>query len=388
MGFWRRDKQIVHQRATNVTTHTQQVDGDNFEGKDVSVVSILVPFIKNLGLATNPAKFPYPAQFYLPQSSLMHMVYLQMNYVDSLIEACQQPTPLDRFLAFVKYQFSTYALTKFPYKPVISVLGETAHYSSPYCGSPDLANKTYAIAETVTTEIPLSCFYIVNPAYGVTYEGAIDMCPQFKQAHVTVRFAGQTKATFAPPQGPLEEYTSQLPDLSIHLLRMHTEFSGDVTISSSTGYVAHIIFREKALFGKTKNQVSGTITFNGFTIFTIDGAWDDAIYLTNVTTLKCFELLNKATARRNVLETPPIDQQPASSCYKIWGQMFGALMREDWATALATKEEIQRQELDRAHTVAGVPRYFVKNSMGVWQIRDPSLAMNYGQEVVGGEARI
>jgi len=309
------------------------------------------------------------------------MVSLQMNHIDLLIEASTLATPLDRFLGVVKYCMGSWALTKFPYKPIISLLGETAQYTTPYSKSLDAEDKTYVLAENMRKDPPFSCFHISNPKHGVTYEGAIDLQPKFNKAHVHVAINGTNKTTFTDPAGQYkEEYFSDIPDFAVRLLRMHTELVGEVNITSTTGYAAKIVFKEKAIFGKAKNQVTGTISYNGADIFTIDGAWDDIIYINNYATAQRLEFMNRSMVTKNPLHQIPAEQQPATSCDRIWHNMLEALLRQDFDTAAQLKSQINAQEnsILANHQEAYTPRFFNQTANGMWQIKDPALAINHG----------
>jgi len=354
----------------------------------VGLFSLFVPFVKNYATSMtktrNPAKLPYPTCFYLPQSSLMHMVYLQMSYVDSLIDASMLATPEERFLGVLKYTISTWALTKFPYKPIISLLGETAQYSTHYSRSSDPADRTYVLAENMRKDPPYSLFHITNPHHGVSYGGSIELDPKFKQAHVHVLFKGQHRTVFTHPQGLFrEEYYSDIPDLIIRLLRMHTELQGEVSITSSTGFSAKITFKEKGLFSKAKNMITGKITFYGAEVFLLDGAWDEILYITDLRTGLRMEFLNRLISSKNELDSLPLEQQPASSCDRLWGTMLEALLRQDFDTAAQLKAQINRDEnlilTSMEATGQGyAPKYFFKNAMGAWEIKDESLCVNMG----------
>jgi len=383
MMFWKKD------RATASSGDIKLDPENSFEGKDVGLFSLFLPFIKNyatsMSKTKNPAKLPYPTCFYLPQSSLMHMVHLQMSHIDLLLDASVQVTPAERFLAVMKYNISTWALTKFPYKPIISLLGETAHYTSPYYRAVSPNDQTYVIAENLRKDPPYSCFYITNPLHGVTYEGSIELVPKFKQAHVHVPFKGQNKTTFVHPGGLFrEEYYSDIPDLIIRLLRMHTELSGEVHITSTTGFAAKISFKEKSLFSKAKNQITGSVSYNGMDIYLIDGAWDDIVYLTDLKTQQRVEFLNRAVIVKNQLMSLPLEQQPITSCERIWNKMLDSLRREDFDAATALKAKINAEENNilealNVNNEVFVPRYFALNSKGEWQIKDPAYALSLGQ---------
>lgn len=370
MMFWKKSKKEGSDRAFTSATQLGQPDMSptEFEGKDVGLFSLFVPFVKNyaasMSKTKNPAKLPYPTCFYLPQSSLMHMVSLQMNHVDLLLDASLQVTPVERFLGLVKYSISTWSLTKFPYKPIISLLGETAQYSSPYQRSPDPEDRTYVLGENLRKDPPCACVYITNPKHGVAYEATIDLQPKFKQAHVQVSFKGQNKITFCHPEGLYrEEYYTNIPDFVIRLLRMHQELTGEVTFTSSTGFSCTIVFKEKTLFGKAKNLVVGSVSYNGAMLYTLDGAWDEIVYLTDIASGQRGELLNRSAITRNPIESPPLEMQPPTSGDRLWGEMLEALRRQDFDSAATMKAQINADEGLLIDSTTGtkdayIPRYF------------------------------
>lgn len=395
MMFWKKNKK---DSSADTAAYTSTPDfaeagmnASDFEGKDVGLFSLFVPFVKNyatsMSKTKNPAKLPYPTCFYLPQSSLMHMMHLQMGHIDLLLDASQQATPAERFLGMLKYTVSSWSLTKFPYKPIISLLGETAQYSSHYQRSGDPNDKTYVLAENMRKDPPFSCFYMTNPKHGVTYEGNIELEPKFKQAHVQVHFKGQNKATFVHPGGLFrEEYFNDIPDFVVRLLRMHQELAGEVNVTSSTGFAAKIMFKEKGIFGKAKNQIVGSVTFNGQSLYTLDGAWDEVVYITDLASGQRGELLNRSSLYKNQLDALPAEQQPITSCDRIWGKMLDALKRQDFDTAANTKAQINQDENLLLDDTTGnkelyIPRYFKQNINGVWEIKAPSLAFSLGEVI-------
>jgi hypothetical protein len=388
MMFWKKGKKDEMPPASATSATELGMTEADFEGKDVGLFSLFVPFVKNyassMSKTKNPAKLPYPTCFYLPQSSLMHMVHLQMSHINLLIDASTLATPADRFLGVVKYCISTWSLTKFPYKPIISLLGETAQYSTPYTASADPSDKTYVLAENLRKDPPYSCYHITNPKHGVTYEGTVELDPKFKQAHVQVQFKGQNKTTFVHPGGQFrEEYYSDIPDFIVRLLRMHQELIGEVNITSTTGFACKVTFKEKSLFGKARNQITGAISFNGAVVYTLDGAWDEIVYITDLASGQRVELINKLTLAKNPLEAPATEQQPVTSCDRVWGDMLEALRKGDFETAAQIKAKISTEEHLLLDSSTGdktnfTPRYFAPSANGLYTIKDPKLAISLG----------
>jgi len=257
---------------------------------------------------------------------------------------------------------------------------KTAQSYSRTLESSDENDTTYYIAEQVQREPVASAFYISNPSRGVVHEGYVEMIPKFKQAHVHVNFLGQRKTILTHPEGLWNEtYFSDIPDLMIRLLRMHTELGGTVNVTCpTTGYIANIQFRDKPIFGGSKNQLLGRITIHGKHIFGIEGAWDDIIYLTNPTTKERYEFFNRNTYMKQKVESYPLEEQPETSGEKVWGPLIDLLLKEDFEQAKIVKAELDlkgQQELQDFEKNGGfVPSYFHKNpTTGSWELKDTSL---------------
>jgi len=380
------DHASVSAQDVNQVAFQPDVGSQEFVEKDVNLSSLFMPFIKNyisnLSHHQSPTKLPYPPNFYYPASSLQHQMNLQMQHIDLLTNANNLPTPQDRFIAVLRYTLSTCNVTRFPYKPIIAFLGETAQSYTTHSDGTN-TDTTFYCAEQVERD-PTGCaFYISNPAKGVVHEGHVSMLPKFKQAHVHVSFAGPRKTTLTHPGGLWKEtYVGNVPDLMIRLLRMHTELGGTMDLSSDTGFAAHIQFKDKPIFGGSKNAVAGRITLNGREIFQIEGIWDDVIYLVDSTTRQRIELFNSpATPKMKVL-TPPLDQQPETSGDKQWGPLLDSLHRRDFEQAKIMKAQVDvlhKERLAKFEADGGyVPTMFNRLEDGSFAIKDPSVAYASG----------
>lgn len=360
----------------------KQDSAAEFSPADVSYSAVLMPFLKNLSSSKNPTKIPYPAQFYYPASSLQHQTNLQMSHIDLLLIANKQETALERFLFVVKYALSTTSLTKFPYKPFIAFVGETSHNYTIH-GQQD-ADVTHFIGEQLARDPPTSCFHISNASRGVSHEGFMEVEPKFKTSYVRARFLGQQKATLVDPAGRWsEEYVMDVPDLMIRLMRLHTELGGTISISCpTTGFSAAITFKEKPLFGGGKNQISGSIMQGSTVLFSLDGAWDEIVYITDVRTQAKTEFFNRHTLPKQTLLRPSFSALPSTSGDKEWEGFIEALKQRDFEKALKLKEELskadhERQAKHQQMSANGfVPQLFFKDANGAWKIKESSLREN------------
>jgi len=357
---------------------------DEYSDKDVGFVSLFIPFMRNYATSLtkthSPSKLPYPVCFYHPRSSLQHQMDLQMRHIDLLVEANMQPHPLIRFLNVVKYAIATCDLPKFPYKPIIAHLGETAHCQTQFSGSSDQNyTPTYFVGEQLVKDPPTCSFYIYNPSFGVSHTGSLALNPKFQQGHIRVHFDGLHKTTLKHPQGLYhEEYFIQIPDLVVRLLRMFQELEGEMTINCPvTGYSARINFKDKPLFAKSKNLVLGKISCRGSDLYLLDGAWDDVVSLTDINTGQKTEFFNRATIAKNRIQTPPLEELPETSGERIWGRLMEALHRQDFNAATEIKAQITQLEVQQAQESARLgipftPKYFHVNANREWEINDPS----------------
>lgn len=372
---------------------TMQPDGGSeFTEKDVNFTSFFMPFVRNyvsnLAHNKNPIRLPYPPCFYYPASSLQHQMHLQMHYVSMLTSANSLTTPLERFMNVLKYSISTCSLTKFPYKPIIAFMGETAQTFTSHNG--DQSSTTYYVGEQVEREPATSAFYICDPTKGVVHEGSVAMVPKFKQAHIHVSFVGQRRTILAHPQGLWNEtYVADVPDLMIRLLRMHTELGGSLSVSCvATGYAATIQFKDKPIFGGLKHGIVGRVTFQGREIYQLEGAWDSVVYLIDSITKERLEFFNRQTYPRQKAENFPLEQLPETSGEKVWGPLIETLLRHDFEQAKIIKADLDvkgHERLAQFEQNPYVPAFFHKNpATGNWDINDPALI--YGPSPSGNQA--
>jgi len=349
--------------------------------KDVSLAAFFGPFMKNYAATLsstkgNPAKIPYPPRFYIPVSSLQHAISSKMKHIGILETANHQPDPKSRFFGVLKYFFSTLNLTKFPYKPIIAMEGETAH-NFVSSGS----SQTYSIGEEIVHHPPHSAFHICNLDNGFTYDGNIVLEPTFSKGSVRVRLEGFNRIVLKDPKGSYEEaYTFGNPDLLVRMLRMLTECVGEVLIEcATTGYSAVITFKEKPLFGGTKNAIDGVVSFNNTEIAHLDGVWDDIIFITDLNTKARNEFLDRKHQKIDRVETPPLETLPETAGDRVWGPFIDLLKRDNlteaqnWKLARNATERGERA-LRKANNVQ--PAHFVKNSSGWWEIKNPAVSLS------------
>lgn len=358
--------------------------GSEFTPQDVNLSSLFMPFIKNyvsnLSHNKSPTKLPYPPSFYYPASSLQHQMNLQMCHIDLLLRANTLPTPQERFIAVLRYSLSTCSLTKFPYKPIIAFLGETAQ-STAVTTDGVTSDTTYYLGEQVEKDPSGCAFYISNPARGVVHEGSVAMIPKFKQAHVHVEFEGQRRTILTSQQGGWNEvYTGTVPDLNIRLLRMHTELGGEFTLTCpTTGYSAVIQFKDKPIFGGAKNALGGKITFQGRDIFHIDGTWDEVSYLVDPVSKARFELFNRLATPKLKVESLPLEHQLPTSGEREWGPLLDSLHRRDFEQSKIIKAQVDvaHHERQAKFEAAGgfVPSVFARGQDNSFYIKNPALAL-------------
>jgi len=367
-------KHKTHSQAADATKSpsSEEDNSTTVVCEDVSLASMFGPFVKNytncLAHGQPVSRMPYPINFYYPNSSLQLQADIQMKHIDLLLNANAQSSPLSRFMCVVQYALSTCSLTKFPYKPIIGFVGETAHHYVSHSSG----DQTFFLGEQLSREPPASCFHITNPAKGVTHAGSIELMPKFNKTHVMVNMKGEHKTTLVDPSGRWnEEYFMEIPDFAIRLIRMHTELTGGIAIACpANGLHCVLHFKDKPVFGGQKNVVSGKITMNNVEVATLEGIWDDVIRITDASGTRDF--FNRNTIPKQKLEQP--GAVPVSAGHKVWAPLVDALSAKDYKTAQAVKDQIAVENAVREANCKG-PSYFRKEGEH-WVVVNPALCSN------------
>ena len=126
-------------------------------------------------------------------------------------------------------------------------------------------------------------------------------------------------------------------------------------------------------------MVSGKITDGRNDLFSLDGAWDEVIYLTNLSNGTRYEFFNRHTLPKQTILRPPNSELPSTSGDKEWEHFIEALKERNFTKAMQIKEELGKvdHERQRQHQLKSpegfVPEYFTREANGEYKIKDASL---------------
>jgi hypothetical protein len=243
---------------------------------------------------------------------------------------------------------------KKPYNPVLGEVFRT------YWLNTKTQSKTFYIAEQVSHHPPITSFYVSNRKDGFCIYGSILARSKFYGNSVSAIMEGCVKINLLN-RG--EEYTVTLPYANckgILIGKMTMELGGKVKIDcAKTGYSADIDFKLKPLLSSSEasNQIEGKIKFaNKETMCTLNGKWDNEIYLTERTTTTSTEIRQifwNPTAKEIIEQrlkpyVVDFDKQNEYESEKLWFKVSEAIRNSDQYLATEEKSKIetrQRKEL-------------------------------------------
>ncbi|KAL8614450.1 hypothetical protein ACOMHN_007786 [Nucella lapillus] len=319
--------------------------------------------------------------FILEPRSFLDKLSDYYYHADILSGAVLEESPYSRMKSVVKWYLSGFYKKpkglKKPYNPVIGEVFRCC-WQHPATGS-----RTFYIAEQVSHHPPVSVFHVTNRKDGFNISGSILARSKFYGNSLSAFLDGVATLSFLE-RG--EDYFITMPyahckGILIGTLTM--ELGGKVTIDCpKTGYKCELDFKLKPFLGsgQASNRIHGKILMGSDLLASIDGHWDQNIYIKDRALDKKKEVFWDPTpevrARRlNRCTVPLTDQCPYES-ERLWGRVSKAVVTSDMQAATNEKyvveEEQRKNSRDRKlNKTEWVPRYFEKDylSGGDWIYR-------------------
>lgn len=294
-------------------------------------------------------------------------------HADLLSEAVIEENAFTRMKKVVRWYLSGfYKKPKGLKKPYNPIIGETFRCMWAH---PKTNSKTFYIAEQVSHHPPISAFYVSNRKDGYSISCSILAKSKFYGNSVSAFMEGVGKLTFLK-RG--EDYTVTMPYANCKGILYGTltmEYGGKVSIEcAKTGYKTDMEFKLKPFFGGMSNCVTGKIKFGEKTLATLDGRWDEQVFIKekNSETLELFwEVTPQVRNSRLVRCTVPITEQFAMESEKLWSKCTAALGRNDVHDATNEKylleEEQRRGHKERkVKNEEWIPKLFERDLDGDW----------------------
>ena len=230
-------------------------------------------------------------------------------------------------------------------KPLNAFLGEL------FLGSwnTEELGETRLVSEQVGHHPPVTACYLWNNKMGIRAEG-------FTQQEIT--FSGsvyikQKGYAIVHVDKYNEDYLLPLPNIKVKGLlggTPHPELDGEYSLISSNGYISHIKFEGKSLFGSGHKNGFEARFFHADrpddTIYTIEGVWNSTFTIKDARSGMDIETFDVRNIKQQRMTVAPLSEQDPWESRKAWDGVISALRSSDMkgvTTAKNTVENGQRQ---------------------------------------------
>lgn len=332
--------------------------------------NLIMSLIKQVRPGMDLSKVTLPT-FILEPRSTLDKISDFLAHSELLAAVHKIEDPISRMVGIVKWYLSGFYLqpegVKKPYNPII---GEFYR-----CMFDHKDSHTFYVAEQLSHHPPISGFYVSNRKEGFILNGSILFRSKF-MGHYVASIMDGFATLYILPFG--EEYEITFPSYQANGFLFGTltmEIVSSVTIScKQTGIRAEIEFKSKPLIGGEYNTIEAKIKQAKQTLYTLNGKWDNEIYLKNKETEEK-QLLWSPTpeVQNNRLKKyrPAWDELDNMESEKLWKKVTDAIVSNDQTVATVEKavlEDRQREgERRRAkENIKWKPRYFREEAPGLW----------------------
>jgi hypothetical protein len=225
-------------------------------------------------------------------------------------------------------------------KPLNAFLGEL------FLGSwnNEELGETRLIAEQVGHHPPVTACYLWNDKQGIRAEG-------FTQQEIT--FSGKVNIkqhgyAIVHVDKYDEDFLLPLPAIQVKSILSgvpYPELQGEYSIISSSGYVSHIKFEGKSLFGSGHKHSFEARMFHADrpdeTLYTLGGAWNGISTLKDARSGSEVETFDVTTIKSLPLSVPDISEQDPWESRKAWHDVISALHRGDMKGVTSAKSVLE-----------------------------------------------
>ncbi|CAM6046000.1 unnamed protein product [Sphagnum compactum] len=338
-----------------------------------SIQATVFDLFKGFSPGSDLTRLQLPPQFNLPKSQLQ--AYGESVYccAQDLLGMCTAgATPLDRFLAVVRWHISTTRPAPFARAPYNPILGETHHVS---------VGDLNVLCEQVSHHPPVSALYATSGSKKLQLLWWHHAVPRFCGNGVEITILGQRQLKLTEHH---ETYETSSPKLFIRFFPMPAnEWLGNTTVRCiKSGLEASVSFKGRGFFGfrGSSNRVSGKIweISTKRVLYELNGSWDKVVTVKNK---HSGEICNLYDAQDAIVDihAPVVENMKGVSSMEsvnVWSDLTDALINGESAQAMReTKrrlEEMQR-ELEQKRHASGIvwtPKHFRSTKEGNWVWHD------------------
>uniref|UniRef100_A0A8C9WZA8 Oxysterol-binding protein n=1 Tax=Sander lucioperca TaxID=283035 RepID=A0A8C9WZA8_SANLU len=325
------------------------------EASQVETVSeenkgLIWSLLKQLRPGMDLSKVVLPT-FILEPRSFLDKLSDYYYHADLLSQAALEESAYGRIKQVLRWYLSGfYKKPKGLKKPYNPILGERFRCCWLH---PQTDSCTFYIAEQVSHHPPISAFYVCNRKDGFSISGSILAKSKFYGNSLSAILDGKARLLFL---GRDEEYVITMPYAhckGILYGTMTLELGGKVTIEcEKTKCFTELEFKLKPFLGGScsVNQISGKIYAGEELLATVDGHWDNEVFIHEKRSGQQETLWNPTSdirssrLKRQVVQR---DQQGGFESERLWQHVTSAIMDRDQLRATQEKfvlEEAQRGE--------------------------------------------
>ncbi|XP_061577437.1 oxysterol-binding protein-related protein 5 isoform X2 [Cololabis saira] len=358
--------------GTQATTYVEQCTEEMAEAGEASQVEtvseenkgLIWSLLKQLRPGMDLSKVVLPT-FILEPRSFLDKLSDYYYHADLLSQAALEESAFDRIKLVLRWYLSGfYKKPKGLKKPYNPIMGETFRCCWLH---PQNDSCTFYIAEQVSHHPPIAAFHISNRKDGFSISGSILAKSKFYGNSLSAILDGKARLLFLSRD---EEYVITMPYAhckGILYGTMTLELGGKVTIEcEKTKCFAELEFKLKPFLGGScsVNQISGKIFVGEELQATVDGHWDNEVFIQEKRSGQQETLWNPSPdirSRRLKRRVVQIDQQGEFESERLWQHVTSAIMDRDQVRATQEKyvlEEAQRKEARERGDKPWIPRLF------------------------------
>ncbi|XP_047103057.1 oxysterol-binding protein-related protein 11-like isoform X2 [Schistocerca piceifrons] len=334
-----------------VTDNEDLSDGDQDDTEEHK--SVILHLLSQLKLGMDLTRVVLPT-FILERRSLLEMFADCMGHTAEFVRIPDADTPEARMLAVLEWYLTSFHMgrrspvAKKPYNPIIGEIFRCSwrlvlpvDEKQTTDNSCNEITVTY-IAEQVSHHPPVTAFYVECPSKNICLNASIWTKSNFSGMSIGANMIGEINLYLGVHK---EKYTFSLPAVYARSILSvpWVELGGKVTLTSSSGFSANIIFHTKPFYGGKVNAVTSDVkNETGTIICKIQGEWNSHFEFTypNAAT-KIIEVNSLDIYKKRVR---PIEKQATFESRRMWLKVTEALKNKDIIAATAHKRQLEERQ--------------------------------------------
>ncbi|XP_049805840.1 oxysterol-binding protein-related protein 11-like isoform X2 [Schistocerca nitens] len=334
-----------------VTDNEDLSDGDQDDTEEHK--SVILHLLSQLKLGMDLTRVVLPT-FILERRSLLEMFADCMGHTAEFVRIPDADTPEARMLAVLEWYLTSFHMgrrspvAKKPYNPIIGEIFRCSwrlvlpvDEKQTTDNSCNEITVTY-IAEQVSHHPPVTAFYVECPSKNICLNASIWTKSNFSGMSIGANMIGEINLYLGVHK---EKYTFSLPAVYARSILSvpWVELGGKVTLTSSSGFSANIIFHTKPFYGGKVNVVTSDVkNETGTIICKIQGEWNSHFEFTypNAAT-KIIEVNSLDIYKKRVR---PIEKQATFESRRMWLKVTEALKNKDIIAATAHKRQLEERQ--------------------------------------------